>query len=100
MERGILKINPNKKIHLKKIIIVFLSLLFFFSFAKSFDQPFGIATRHHIATEIGMNILQEGGNVIDAAVAVSFALAVVNPSAGNLGEEDLCLFIYQRKMRL
>ena len=85
MERGILKINPNKKIHLKKIIIVFLSLLFFFSFAKSFDQPFGIATRHHIATEIGMNVLQEGGNAIDAAVAVSFALAVVNPSAGNLG---------------
>ena len=85
MERGILKINPNKKNFLKKIIIVFLTLFFFSSFAKSSDQPFGIATRHHIATEIGMNVLQDGGNAIDAAVAVSFALAVVNPSAGNLG---------------
>ncbi len=85
MERGIPKINPNKKNFLKKIIIVFLTLFFFSSFAKSSDQPFGIATRHHIATEIGMNVLQDGGNAIDAAVAVSFALAVVNPSAGNLG---------------
>ncbi len=85
MERGILKINPNKKSFLKKIIIVYLSLLFLSFCAKSSDQPFGLATRHHIATDIGMRVLQEGGNAIDAAVAVSFALAVVNPSAGNLG---------------
>ncbi len=85
MERGIPKISPNKKSFLKKIIIVSVTLLFLSFCAKSSNQPFGIATRHHIATDIGMNILVEGGNAIDAAVAVSFALAVVNPSAGNLG---------------
>ena len=85
MERGIPKISPNKKSFLKKIIIVSIALLFLSFCAKASNQPFGIATRHHIATDIGMNILVEGGNAIDAAVAVSFALAVVNPSAGNLG---------------
>ena len=44
-----------------------------------------IVTRHFLATEVGNNILREGGNAIDATVAISFALAVVLPQAGNLG---------------
>ena len=37
------------------------------------------------ASEIGARIMQEGGNAVDAAIAVSFALAVVVPRAGNIG---------------
>ena len=44
-----------------------------------------VVTRHFLATEVGNNILKEGGNAIDATVAISFALAVVLPQAGNLG---------------
>jgi gamma-glutamyltranspeptidase/glutathione hydrolase len=37
------------------------------------------------ATEVGLAVLESGGNAVDAAVAVGFALAVTHPSAGNLG---------------
>lgn len=44
-----------------------------------------VVSREHHATEAGLKILQAGGNAIDAAVAVGFALAVTHPSAGNIG---------------
>ena len=44
-----------------------------------------VVTAQHLATQVGVDVLKKGGNAIDAAVAVGYALAVVYPAAGNLG---------------
>src|ERR1700728_1791861 len=54
------------------------------------DQPVRaqhamVVTVHHLATDAGVGILKSGGNAVDAAGAVGFALAVVYPFAGNIG---------------
>ena len=44
-----------------------------------------VASVDAIATRVGVDILKQGGNAVDAAIAVGFALAVTHPQAGNLG---------------
>jgi gamma-glutamyltranspeptidase/glutathione hydrolase len=58
----------------------------FFSDRKGIIAQNGmVASAHPEASKVGVDILKAGGNAVDAAVAVQFALAVVHPSAGNIG---------------
>ena len=66
------------------IFLFLISLISFSSLSLSKHNSV-VVTRHHLATEVGSKILQDGGNAFDAAISVAFALAVVNPSAGNIG---------------
>ncbi len=44
-----------------------------------------VVSAQHLATQIGVDVLKQGGNAVDAAVAVGYALAVVHPCCGNIG---------------
>ena len=44
-----------------------------------------VVTAHQLATKVGVDVLKRGGNAVDAAVAVGYAMAVVYPAAGNFG---------------
>ena len=57
---------------------------------KAFEAPIPakngmVVTEQHLASEVGLQILKAGGNAVDAAVAVGYALAVTHPCCGNLG---------------
>ena len=78
------------KRHHTSIILCIASLVVFFqSYSASRDPVRAkkgmVVAADPIAANVGLKILKEGGNAVDAAVAVGFALAVTYPGAGNIG---------------
>ena len=75
---------------MRRSLALVLALLASTSAQAAAPAPVGadhgmVVTAQHLASEVGAKVLREGGNVVDAAVAVGYALAVVFPAAGNLG---------------
>ncbi|MBV9057000.1 MAG: gamma-glutamyltransferase family protein [Candidatus Eremiobacteraeota bacterium] len=67
-----------------KILTAALSLAI--AVARNVTAPHAmVATAQHLATQAGIDVLRAGGNAVDAAVAVGYALAVVDPCCGNIG---------------
>jgi gamma-glutamyltranspeptidase/glutathione hydrolase len=71
-----------------RIKVVLCTLLLVVSLAARqpvHSQHAMVVTEEPLATEVGVAVLKAGGNAVDAAVAVGFALAVTHPFAGNIG---------------
>ena len=74
-------------LHIKRRISIVITLSFIFSFeiADAIGENGIVVCSKKDAADIGIEILKKGGNAVDAAVGVAFALAVTHPSAGNIG---------------
>tara|TARA_B100000029_G_scaffold516704_1_gene632907 strand:- start:1405 stop:3105 length:1701 start_codon:yes stop_codon:yes gene_type:complete len=71
---------------MKRVLSILLIITYIFSKTPdAFAKNGMVVSSNRLASEVGVQILKDGGNAIDAAIATGFALAVVHPGAGNIG---------------
>ena len=70
---------------IRSLILAFSFSLVHAKYPDAVSSNGMVASSHVLASQAGIDVLKNGGNAIDAAVAVGFALAVVHPGAGNIG---------------
>ena len=70
---------------IRNLILAFSFSLIYAKYPDAVSSNGMVTSSHVLASQAGIDVLKNGGNAIDAAVAVGFALAVVHPGAGNIG---------------
>ncbi|MFC7439706.1 gamma-glutamyltransferase [Laceyella putida] len=89
----------NKTMHILLSILVVVGMIFAFSYKENEYDPqvfektirtkknykYGVAAAHPEAVNVGMKVLEQGGNAVDAAIAVGYALGVVEPFGSGIG---------------
>jgi gamma-glutamyltranspeptidase / glutathione hydrolase len=86
-------LKSKSTVHLQAWILLVVLIIPFQLSAQKYARNGMVSSSSAIASKVGRDVLQKGGNAIDAAVATAFALSVTWPSAGNIGGGGFIVFM-------